>query len=62
MNDDQVMELEALESIYGADFKRLDGGAAASKPTFEVTLVPHQDGEVNHVAAVLTVEWARPCR
>ena len=35
--EEQEMELQALEAIYGDDYKRMEGDGPAS---FEVTLVP----------------------
>ena len=53
--EEQANELEALEAIYGDDFKKLDD----SPPTFEVTLVPEAGAgeDVNHVSVALKVVY-----
>ena len=51
------MEIQALEAIYGDDFKRLDDGAGLAK--FEVTLVPEAGAgdDVNHVSVAVCVTF-----
>ena len=48
------MELEALEAIYGDDYKSLEPGSS-----FEITLVPEQGAgdDVNHVSIALKVVY-----
>ena len=50
--EEQAMELEALEAIYGDDFKRIEG---EPQPTFEVVLVPEAGAgeDVNHVSLAM---------
>ena len=51
------MEIQALEAIYGDDFKRLDDGAGPAK--FEVTLVPVAGAgdDVNHVSVAVCITY-----
>jgi len=52
-DEDQAMEIEALQSIYAEDFKVL--GLAPHQ--FEITLVPNSDGKDNHVSITLHVTY-----
>ena len=55
------MEVQALEAIYGDDFKHLDAAASdgGAPPPFEVTLVPEAGAgeEVNHVSVALRIQY-----
>ncbi|OQR84842.1 hypothetical protein ACHHYP_12630 [Achlya hypogyna] len=48
--EEQMMEVEALESIYMDDFTKIQDSPVVVK----VHIVPNQDGENNHVALSLT--------
>eukprot|EP01087_Luapelamoeba_hula_P006547 TRINITY_DN16623_c0_g1_i1.p1 TRINITY_DN16623_c0_g1~~TRINITY_DN16623_c0_g1_i1.p1 ORF type:complete len:284 (-),score=73.52 TRINITY_DN16623_c0_g1_i1:194-988(-) len=47
------MELEALQSIYADDFKKLND----EPHEFEITLIPNTDGKNNHVSIALHVVY-----
>ncbi|DAZ95872.1 TPA: hypothetical protein N0F65_009074 [Lagenidium giganteum] len=47
--EEQEMEVEALESIYMDEFKKL----TEDPLSYQVHIVPNQDGQNNHVAVVL---------
>lgn len=55
--EEQEMEVQALEAIYGDDYKRLEGDGPAA---FEVTLVPEAgaDETVNHVSVALKIVYS----
>ena len=55
--EEQAMELEACEAIYGDDYERLDEGGAS--PSFEVTLVPEAGAgeDVNLVSLAMRVGY-----
>lgn len=55
--EEQEMELQALEAIYGDDFKNLDGSGPAA---FEVVLVPEAGAgeDVNHVSVAMQVTYS----
>lgn len=54
--EEQEMELQACEAIYGDDFKKLEEGAL---PAFEVVLVPEAGAgeDVNHVAVAMKIAF-----
>ncbi|POM80248.1 Hypothetical protein PHPALM_1943, partial [Phytophthora palmivora] len=47
--EEQAMEVEALEAIYMDDFSKL----TEDPLTYQVHVVPNQDGENNFVALIL---------
>jgi len=57
--EEQAMELEAIEAIYGDDYKKLEENTSGGIATFEVTLVPEAgaDEDVNHVSVAMRVAF-----
>jgi len=51
--EEQQMELQAVQAIYMDDYKELEGDGTA----FELTLVPETGGDNNHVSLTLSVEY-----
>ena len=58
--EEQEMEIQALEAIYDADYKRLDEPGSSDPAAFEVTLVPEAgaDEDVNHVSVAMKIVYA----